>query len=213
MYLREDLDGFFLTDDSSTPFFFAQNREVEEEEVSKPKCIIPLCKNIAKVDGTIECMQTLREMPFVQRISFVEKFVAKEKTVPRILDALFIKYKSKLYHIMCYRTPGEAYTAVLPIPKRNVLDCRTRVLHNSSWKYVDDELEAKVVGKMEIKYATLMSSIDEQEEAFLVISLIDGKPRIPRIRTRFLETSDKGSTDKRFVRKDRCRPLTNQHWR
>jgi hypothetical protein len=64
----------------------------------------------------------------------------------------------------------------------------------------DGNKEAKIVAKMEDKYADLMLAIDNHEEVFLVISLIDGKPRI---RTRFLETTDKGSTDKRYVRKGR----------
>lgn len=199
-YLREDLDGFFLTDDPSIPFFFVRDREIVEEEVVKPKYIIPLYKGNAKISDTVECMQQLRDMSFIQRISFVEKYVAKKKEIPRILDALFIRYHSKIYHIMCYRTPGEAYTAVLPIPKQDVLECRMRVLDGSKWDYVDKDIEAKIVTKMETKYAKLMSSIDRHEEVFLVISLIDGKPRI---RTRFLEKTDKGSTDKRYVRKGR----------
>lgn len=200
-YLREDIDGFFLTDDPSMPFFFVRDREVDDEEVVNPKYIIPLYKGNAKIGDTVGYMQRLRDMSFIQRISFVEKYVAKMGTVPRILDALFIEYRGKLHHIMCYRTPGEAYTAVLPIPKRDVLECRMRILDDGEWKYVDNgELEIKVVAKMEDKYAELMSTIDRREEVFLVISLIDGKPRI---RTRFLETSNKGSTDKRYVRKGR----------
>ncbi|KAG0201747.1 hypothetical protein BGX28_005522 [Mortierella sp. GBA30] len=200
-YLREDVDGFFLTDDPSTPFFFVRDREVDEEEVVKPKYIIPSYKGKAKVDDSVECMQQLRDMPFIQRISFVEKYVARGRKIPRILEALFIKYHGKLYHIMCYRAPGEAYTAVLPIPKQDVLECRMRVLGDGGWNFIENgEMEAKVVAKMEDKYAKLMSAIDQHEEAFLVISLIDGKPRI---RTRFLETSDKGSRDKRYVRKGR----------
>ena len=200
-YLREDYDGFFLTDDPSTPFFFVRDREVDEEEIVKPKYNIPTHKGNAKVDDTAKCMLQLRDMSFLQRISFVEKCVAKTEIIPRILDALFIEYHGKLYHIMCYRAPGEAYTAVLPIPKRNVLECRMRVLNNGEWEYVENgEKEAKIVAKMEDKYANLMSRIDKREEVFLVISLIDGKPRI---RTRFLETTDKGSTDKRYVRKGR----------
>lgn len=200
-YLREDLDGFFLTDDSSMPFFFIQDREIVEKEIVKPKYIIPFYKGNAKIDDTVECMEQLKKMSFIQRISFVEKYVAKKEKIPRILDALFIKYRDRLYHIMCYRTPGEAYTAVLPIPKQDILECRMRVLENNKWEYVDDrEKEAKIVTKMEDKYADLMSSIDRHEEVFLVISLIDGKPRI---RTRFLEKTDKGSTDKRYIRKGR----------
>ncbi len=200
-YLREDYDGFFLTEDSSTPFFFIRDREIHEEEIVKPKYNIPLYKGVAKVDDSVECMQQLRDMSFIQRISFVEKYVAKKKKSSRIFDALFIEYHGKLYHIMCYRTPGEAYTAVLPIPKQNVLECRMRVLNGNVWEYVEDtEREARIVQKMEDKYAKLMSDIDRHEEIFLVISLIDGKPRI---RTRFLETTDKGSTDKRYVRKGR----------
>lgn len=200
-YLREDYDGFFLTDDPSIPFFFIRDREVEEEEIVKPKYNIPLYKGKAKLDDTVDCMQHLRDMSFLQRISFVEKYVAKKKIIPRIFDALFIEHHDKLYHIMCYRAPGEAYTAVLPIPKRNVLECRMRVLDGDEWKYVEDgNKEAKIVAKMEDKYADLMLAIDNHEEVFLVISLIDGKPRI---RTRFLETTDKGSTDKRYVRKGR----------
>lgn len=200
-YLREDLDGFFLTDDASLPFFFVRNRVVDEEEIVKPKYNIPLYKGSVDVNDTPECMEELRDMSFIQRISYVEKYVAKEGVIPRILDALFIKYHGKLYHIMCYRTPGEAYTAVLPIPKRDVLECRMRVLYNTNWDYVEDEeLEKKIVAKMETKYEKLMSSIDNREDVFLVISLIDSKPRI---RTRFLETTDKGFTDKRYVRKGR----------
>lgn len=200
-YLREDLDGFFLTDDPSVPFFFVRDRKVDDEEVVHPKYVVPLYKGNVKMDDTVECMQQLRDMSFIQRISFVEKYVEETGMVPRILDAVFIKYRSKLYHIMCYRTPGEAYTAVLPIPKRDMLECRMRVLDNERWEYVDnEEMEIKVVTKMEEKYAELMSTIDRHEEVFLVISLIDGKPRI---RTRFLETSNKGSTDKRYVRKGR----------
>ncbi|KAG0081447.1 hypothetical protein BGZ90_008253 [Linnemannia elongata] len=111
-YLREDLDGFFLTDDPSMPLFFVRNPDVDDEEISKPKYVIPFYKGDAK----------------------------------------------------------------------------------------DEELEAKIVAKMEDKYAKLMSTIDEHEEVFLVISLIDDKPRI---RTRFLETTDKGLIDKRYVRKGR----------
>lgn len=200
-YLREDLDGFFLTDDSSMPFLFIQDREVIEEEVVKPKYVIPLYKGNARISDTVECIQELKNMSFIQRISFVEKYVAKMGKIPRILDALFYEYHDKLYHIMCYRTPGEAYTAVLPIPKQDVLECRMRMLQGGKWEYVENgETEAKIVAKMESKYASLMSSIDRHEEVFLVISLIDGKPRI---RTRFLEKTDKGFTDKRFVRKGR----------
>jgi hypothetical protein len=199
-YLREDLDGFFLTDDPSMPFFFIRDREVDEEEVPKPKYNIPLYKGKANVVDTVECMEDLRQMSFIQRISFVEKYVENKRVIPRIFDALFIKYHDKLYHIMCYRTPGEAYTAVLPIPKPNVLECRMRVLNNG-WEYVEDAtMEMKIVARMEDKYTKLMSAIDRHEEVFLVISLIDGKPRI---RTRFLEATDKGSTDKRYVRKGR----------
>jgi hypothetical protein len=200
-YLREDLDGFFLTDDPSTPLFFIRDPDVDDEEVTNPKYVIPPYKGAAEIVDTAECMQQLQEMSFIQRISFVEKYVTKRKMVPRILDALFIKHHDKLYHIMCYRAPGEAYTAVLPIPKKDVLECRMRVMDDGKWKYVEDEmLEKKIVAKMETKYAKLMSTIDENEEVFLVISLIDGKPRV---RTRFLETTDKGSTDKRYVRKGR----------
>jgi len=200
-YLREDIDGFFLTDDPSMPFFFIQDREVIEEEVVKPKYSIPSYEGSARISDTVECIQELKDMSFIQRISFVEKYVAKMGKAPRILDALFYEYRDKLYHIMCYRTPGEAYTAVLPIPKQDVLECRMRVLQDGKWEYVENgEIEAKIVAKMESKYASLMSSIDRHEEVFLVISLIDGKPRI---RTRFLEKTDKGFTDKRFVRKGR----------
>jgi hypothetical protein len=207
-YLREDLDGFFLIDDPSTPLFFVRNPDVDDEEVSKPKFAIPFYKGDAKVDDTAECMQRLKKMSFLERISFVEKHVAKRGMAPRILDALFFNYHGILYHVMCYRTPGEAYTAVLPIPKQDVLDCRTRFFHDGKWRFVEDEeLEAKIVAKMEGKYAKLMSTIDEHEEVFLVISLIDGKPRI---RTRFLEATNKGSTDKRYVRKGRSLASINK---
>lgn len=209
-YLREDFDGLFLIDDPSLPFFFVRDRTVKVEEVVvKSQYDIPRYKDDATVKSTIECVEQLRQMPFISRISFVEKHVrkrigVKKDPVPRIFNALFIKYHGELHHVMCYRVPGEAYTAVLPIPKRDRLDCRTRVLRNGKWKYVESvEIEAKVVAKMEENYAQLMSTIDEQEEIFLVISLIDGKPRI---RTRFLETSDKGLRDKRYVRKGRSMP-------
>lgn len=200
-YLREDLDGFFLTDDASTPFFFVRDRNVDEEEMVKSRYNIPPYKGKAKVVETVECMEQLRQMPFIQRISFVEDYVQRKRVIPRIMDALFIEYHDKIHHVMCYRTPGEAYTAVLPIPKLGMLECRMRVLGDDGWEYIESpEREKKIIAKMEDKYAKLMSSIDHHEEVFLVISLIDGKPRI---RTRFLETTDKGSTDKRYIRKGR----------
>lgn len=206
-YLREDFDGFFLTDDPSLPFFFVRDREVDVSEiVVDSKCAIPRYDGSATIRSTPKSMEQIRQMGFIERISFVEKYVcqrvlAGKSPVPRILEALFIVYRKELYHLMCYRVPGEAYTAVLPIPKRDRLDCRMRVLRDGKWGYVTNvKREKKIVGKMEKKYADLMSTIDNREEIFLVVSLIDGKPRI---RTRFLETTDKGSRDKRYVRKGR----------
>lgn len=200
-YLREDFDGLFLTDDPSLPFFFVRDREMElVDTVVDSRYVIPQYKGDVIIKSTIGYVEKLRQMPFIERISFVEKFVL-EKKVPRIFEALFIIYHKKLYHIMCYRIPGEAYTAVLPIPKRDRLECRMRVLQEGEWKYVDNpKKEIKIVEKMEKKYAQLMDDIDAREEIFLVISLIDGKPRI---RTRFLEITNKGLHDKRYVRKGR----------
>lgn len=200
-YLREDFGNFFLTNDPSTPFFFIRDREMKELKESKPKYDIPLYRSKAKISDTVDYLRKLQKMPFVERVSFVEKYVERKRIVPRIFAGLFTRYRGKLCHIMCYRAPGEAYTAVLPIPKQDVLELRTRVLEENGWIYVENaKEEAKIILKMEGEYDEMMSKIDQSEEVFLVISLIDGKPRI---RTRFLEETNKGSTDKRYIRKGR----------
>lgn len=201
MYLREDVGELFLTDDPSMPFFFIRDRNVDGVDVTfNPKYNIPAYHGKARMTDTVECMDMLRRMSFIQRISLVEKYVQTTK-VPPMMSALFTKYRNKLYHIMCYRAPGEAYTAVLPIPKQNILQCRMRVLGHDGWEYVEDaDKESRIVERMEDEYAYMMSNLDSHEDVFLVISLIDGKSRI---RTRFLETTNKGLTDKRYVRKGR----------
>lgn len=222
MYLRESNGKMYLVDDPSLPFFFIHHMvptslkflSIRDNNVSRLKPMIPpvdkqMVKEFRKYTLT-EKMCILREMQFLFRISFVEYIVGKnlDDDVAYMFGPLFIRKNKILYHIMCYRIPGDAYTAVLPIPKPKMLQNKLRMLSPTlgKWRYVDsmDAISEKsIISEMQEIYDEHINRIDRREEMFLIISLIDNKARL---RTRVFESSTKGDEDKRFVRKGRCLP-------
>lgn len=212
-YLREGYNKIFSTTDPSTPFRFIhkESPKLETEIVSIKPAIMDLehishdMDSVMELDNpyTVRVTKMLVDIPFTKRIAFVEKYVSMTGTIPDVFRGHFTKYKGKIYNILAYRIPGDAYIAVIPIPKPNVLQCKMRVMmDDSSWEYLEDpELEIVVNERLQTKYDRMMRKIDDKEDTFLIISLIDNKSRI---RTRILEKTTKGNTDKRYIRKGRC---------
>jgi hypothetical protein len=209
-YLRESNGMLHLVSDPSTPFFSIY-KEVPITDVSVSlKPIIPgfnrsLFRRFRGYDLQ-QKVEFLRQMQFLDRISFVENIVKDrlDDDVETMFGALFMTHHGIKYHIMCYRIPGDAYTAVLPIPKPNTLQNKTRILDNGRWRYMDPmdvTPERNIIARMEKKHDRSMKRVDDKEEMYMIISLIDNKSRL---RTRVFEKTTKGNEDKRFIRKGRC---------
>jgi superfamily II DNA or RNA helicase len=216
-YLRETYDKLYLVDDPSLPFFFVpfmvptpiKFLSIRDNTlVSLKPNIPPPSKRMFRAFRKYtlsEKVAFLRDMQFLSRISFVENFYELDEDIRHMFGPLFIRYKGTLYHIMCYRIPGDAYTAVLPIPKPKTLQNKLRMF-TTEWKYIDsmnDVSEKEIISEMQKIHDKRISRIDHREEMFLIISLIDNKARL---RTRIFEVTPKGDQDKRFVRKGRCLP-------
>ncbi|OAQ22259.1 hypothetical protein K457DRAFT_356825 [Linnemannia elongata AG-77] len=214
-YMREGNGKLHLVRDPTTPFFSVYNPNAEslvveyKTMVSIKATVAPFDKKAAKNLVGLEPdrkVEYLRNMPYMDRVSLVEGIVSRgmDPDVDRMFKALFVNHGGHLYHIMCYRIPGDAYTAVLPIPKPKILQNKTRILENGRWRYVDaldTYSEQQIVSAMDIQYTHMMDRIDRKEDMYLIISLIDNKPRL---RTRIFEKTNKGDEDKRFIRKGRC---------
>lgn len=222
-YLRESNGKLYLVEDPSVPFFFIDpivkqksigysTEKVKDETTVSIKPTIPLFdkKLFKKFKKTtiIEKVSILREMQFLKRISFIENIIKDDldDDINSMFGELFINYHKDLYHIMCYRIPGDAYTAVLPIPKANLLQNKIRILdkNTNEWRYLDelDTIDEKsIIQSMEKRHSKTMTRIDKKEDMFMILSLIDNKSRL---RTRLFETTTKGNVDRRFIRKGRC---------
>ncbi|KAG0017773.1 hypothetical protein BGZ82_000667 [Podila clonocystis] len=215
MYMREGNGQLHLVKDPTKPFFSVYDPNagllsIQHDSIVSIKPTVPAFdKKLARrvVEMTADAkVEYLRKMHFIDRISLVENMVGQglDPDVEHMFKALFVKCGGSLYHIMCYRIPGDAYTAVLPIPKPNTLQNKTRVLTKDGWKYLeglDRYSEKTIVEALETQYDRIMGKIDKREDVYMIISLIDNKARI---RTRILEQTNKGNEDKRFVRKGRC---------
>lgn len=214
-YMREGNGKLHLVRDPTTPFFSVYNPNVDSLDVqyktmiSVKPLVGPFDKKTAKKLICLDAdkkVKFLRNMQYMDRVSLVENIVSKhlDPEVERMFKALFINYGRHLYHIMCYRIPGDAYTAVLPIPKPKILQNKMRILDNGIWRYVDaldPYSESHIISALDTQYTSMMDLIDRQEDMYLIISLIDNKARL---RTRIFEKTNKGDEDKRFIRKGRC---------
>ncbi len=215
MYMREGNGKLHLVRDPTKPFFSVYDPNagplaIQHDSIVTIKPTVPafdkkMAKKIVEMTADTK-VEYLRKMHFIDRISLVENMVAQglDPDVEHMFKALFIKYGGDLYHIMCYRIPGDAYTAVLPIPKPNTLQNKTRVLTKNGWKFLeglDKHPEKVIINALEAQYDRIMGKIDKREDVYMIMSLIDNKARI---RTRILEQTNKGDEDKRFVRKGRC---------
>ncbi|KAG0067762.1 hypothetical protein BGZ89_005715 [Linnemannia elongata] len=215
MYMREGNNKLHLVRDPTKPFFSVYDPNagplaVQHDPIVTIKPTVPaydkkMARRIVEMEADRK-VEVLRDLHFIDRISLVENMVAKglDPDVEHMFKALFIRYHGDLYHIMCYRIPGDAYTAVLPIPKPNTLQNKTRILGKTGWKFlegVDKVPEKNIIDALEAQYEKIMGRIDHREHVYMIMSLIDNKARI---RTRILEQTTKGDQDKRFVRKGRC---------
>jgi hypothetical protein len=214
-YMREGNGKLHLVRDPTTPFFSVYNPNVESLDVQY-KAMVSIKPTVGPFDKKTarkllsltpnKKVEFLRNMQYMDRVSLVENMVSRnmDTEVERIFKALFVTYGRHLYHIMCYRIPGDAYTAVLPIPKPKVLQNKLRILDNGVWRYVDaldPYAESYIISELDTQYMRMMDLIDSREDMYLIISLIDNKARL---RTRIFEKTNKGDEDKRFIRKGRC---------
>jgi hypothetical protein len=106
---------------------------------------------------------------------------------------------SRVYHIMQYKETEEAYTAMIPVPKKPAGKTRMFDPETKTWSNMKLSDEMEILEKFRHEYEILMQKIDTKG-IFGIISIIDNNMRL---RTRMFEDLTLAENDKRFVRKGR----------
>jgi hypothetical protein len=193
-YVREDNGVLFLTEDPTTPFHFART-PAHKTLLNKSRRRV----STPKVEGNI--FESLRAQDVPSKISVFEKECLSPRPNKDILDFFsnlffYEKSKNRIYHIICYREKENAYTAVLPVPKK--LNMKTRVLKAGKWEYLSDlQEEELIMEKIRRSMEHRMEKIDDHE-LFGIISVIDNRMRL---RTKECRDFERAKVDRRHVKK------------
>jgi hypothetical protein len=215
LYLRIYSDNLFAVSDPSLPFVTLLPMQPFEVIESHYKQYTPLEPEVpptqdpfppSYLDPEIfsqltspELFDVFRYLPVIQKTSFVEFCILKEKTY--ILDNILFDYlydndTNIYYHFIMYKNLTTSYTSSTPIPKHS--QGKTRYFDGNTWSYLQDDKEILQC------YRTLINNKIEDLYAQFgyvgIISSIDGKMRL---RLRQHENLEKSETDLRYIMRGR----------
>jgi hypothetical protein len=190
LYMRENRGSIFFIDDPAAPFEFIYTppkRKTKRYLIENPT--VAINENFEMRSSTI-----------TEKIRHFEVCVEQDRwDLLTFFSKMYIRESEGVYHIMQYKETEEAYTAMIPVPKKPAGKTRMFDPETKTWSNMKLSDEMEILEKFRHEYEILMQKIDTKG-IFGIISIIDNNMRL---RTRMFEDLTLAENDKRFVRKGR----------